>query len=99
MARLTIAQRDALMAKRIRWEDSLNEEKEFKRMMVEKLKRDLEDPKTVGSFGKKAKKKDPFEGMHFVGVFGLPLARYAYDAAEEPKKKKESKHNDDTLYI
>jgi len=34
-----------------------------------------------------AKKKDPFEGMNFVGVFGLPLARYAYDAAEEPKKK------------
>ena len=37
---------------------------------------------------KKPKKKDPFEGMHFVGVFGLPLARYAYDATEEPKPKK-----------
>jgi hypothetical protein len=38
---------------------------------------------------KPGKKKDPFEGMHFVGVFGLPLARYAYDAVEKPKKKDE----------
>jgi hypothetical protein len=41
----------------------------------------------------KKKKKDPFEGMEFVGVFGLPLARYAYNAVEKPKKK------DDRVYI
>jgi len=43
---------------------------------------------------KSGKKKDPFEGMHFVGVFGLPIARYAYDAVEEPKKKQK-----DEVYI
>jgi hypothetical protein len=41
---------------------------------------------------KKKKKKDPFEGMNFVGVFGLPIARYAYDNADAKKPKKDEVH-------
>jgi hypothetical protein len=91
------------MAKRIRWENSQNERKEFMKVMAEKLKQDMKDPETVGNFGKektKHKKKDPFEGMGFVGVFGLPTARYAHDYMdEEPKKKKGNKLHDDAAYI
>jgi hypothetical protein len=92
MPRRTESRIDTLMAKRIRWENSRDEEKEFKRTMAEKLKRDMEEPKTVGSFGKKkSKKKDPFEGMGMGSAFGMPIARYAYDAAEEPDKKPKKK--------
>jgi hypothetical protein len=86
-----------LLEKRVRWEDSQNEQKEFMGLMAEKLKRDMKDPETVGNFGKnkkKSKKKDPFEGMEFVGVFGLPIARYAHDYMdEEPEKKPKKKVN------
>jgi len=36
---------------------------------------------------------DPFEGMHMVGVFGLPLARYAYDNAGVDDKKKKNDYD------
>jgi hypothetical protein len=42
----------------------------------------------------KKKSDDPFEGMHFVGVFGLPIARYAYNFVDEPKKKKKGGKNE-----
>jgi hypothetical protein len=46
---------------------------------------------------KKQKKKDPFEGMDFIGVFGLPIARYAYDVIDKEEKKPKGKK--DELYI
>lgn len=54
----------------------------------------------MGSEKKKPeKKKDPFEGMGFVGVFGLPLARYAYEHAEQAEKPKPKKTGKDEVYI
>jgi hypothetical protein len=43
---------------------------------------------------KKPDKNDPFEGMGMGALFGLPLARYAYDVVDKEqkdlkKKKKE----------
>jgi hypothetical protein len=94
---VTDANLKKLRISRMQWENSQNERKEFMKVMAEKLKRDMKDPETVGDFGKKKtkpKKKDPFEGMGFVGVFGLPIARYAHDYMDEkPKKKKEKKVN------
>ena len=35
---------------------------------------------------KKDDPKDPFEGLHFVGVYGLPLARYTYNFVDKFQK-------------
>jgi len=45
---------------------------------------------------KKPKKQDPFEGMDFIGVFGLPVARYAYKVIDKEEKKLKKK---DEIYI
>jgi hypothetical protein len=89
---ITKKERDELMAKRVRWENGINEEREYRLAMAEKLRHDMGED--LGSFGKKKqklKKKDPFEGMDFVGVFGLPIARYAHDYMDEKPAKKNSK--------
>lgn len=54
----------------------------------------------MGSEKKKPeKKKDPFEGMGFIGIFGLPLARYAYDAVGQTERLKPKKKMKDEVYI
>jgi hypothetical protein len=46
---------------------------------------------------KKSDPDDPFDGLHFVGIFGLPVARYAYKVVDETQKeiKDKPKKEDD----
>jgi hypothetical protein len=44
---------------------------------------------------KKEHPLDPFKGMEFVGVFGLGVARYAYDYMDKPEKTKKKTSKDE----